>query len=95
MEPNHPLPEALIAGSGEVADRTLVARAQMGVDSSFEELVRRHQQKIYGLCYHLTSNHEDATDLAQDAFVKAWKALKSFKGDSSFCLLYTSDAADE
>ncbi len=84
MEPNHPLPEALIAGSGEVADRTLVARAQMGDDSSFEELVRRHQQKIYGLCYHLTSNHEDATDLAQDAFVKAWKALKSFKGDSSF-----------
>ena len=84
MEPNHPLPEALIAGSGEVADRTLVARAQMGDDSSFEELVRRYQQKIYGLCYHLTSNHEDATDLAQDAFVKAWKALKSFKGDSSF-----------
>lgn len=68
----------------EVADRTLVARAQLGDDSSYEELVRRYQQRIYGLCYHLTSNHEDATDLAQDAFVKAWKALRTFKGDSSF-----------
>ncbi|MBX3734733.1 MAG: sigma-70 family RNA polymerase sigma factor [Verrucomicrobiae bacterium] len=71
-------------GTPEVADRTLVARAQLGDDGSFEELIRRHQQRIYGLCYHLTSNHEDATDLAQDAFVKAWKALKAFKGDSSF-----------
>jgi len=68
----------------EVSDRTLVARAQLGDDRSYEELVRRYQQRIYGLCYHLTSNHEDATDLAQDAFVKAWRALRSFKGDSSF-----------
>lgn len=84
MEPNHPLTEAPTARLAEVADRTLVARAQLGDDSSYEELVRRYQQRIYGLCYHLTSNHEDATDLAQDAFVKAWKALRTFKGDSSF-----------
>ena len=84
MEPNQPLTEALTARLAEVDDRTLVARAQLGDDSSYEELVRRYQQRIYGLCYHLTSNHEDATDLAQDAFVKAWKALRTFKGDSSF-----------
>jgi RNA polymerase sigma factor (sigma-70 family) len=84
MEPNHPLTEAPTARLAEVDDRTLVARAQLGDDSSYEELVRRYQQRIYGLCYHLTSNHEDATDLAQDAFVKAWKALRTFKGDSSF-----------
>ncbi len=65
-------------------DRTLVARAKGGNDDSYEELVRRYQQRIYGLCYHLTSNHEDASDLTQEAFVKAWKALQSFKGDSSF-----------
>jgi RNA polymerase sigma factor (sigma-70 family) len=65
-------------------DRTLVARAKAGNDDSYEELVRRYQQRIYGLCYHLTSNHEDASDLTQEAFVKAWKALHSFKGDSSF-----------
>lgn len=84
MEPNHPLTEAPMARLADVADRTLVARAQLGDDSSYEELVRRYQQRIYGLCYHLTSNHEDATDLAQDSFVKAWKALRTFKGDSSF-----------
>lgn len=65
-------------------DRTLVAQAKSGVDDSYEELVRRYQPRIYGLCYHLTSNHEDASDLTQEAFVKAWKALRSFKGDSSF-----------
>jgi len=65
-------------------DRTLVAEAKAGDDGSYEELVRRYQPRIYGLCYHLTSNHEDASDLAQEAFVKAWKALRSFKGDSSF-----------
>ncbi|MBL9174807.1 MAG: sigma-70 family RNA polymerase sigma factor [Verrucomicrobiales bacterium] len=83
MEPIHPSAETA-SSSTEISDRTLVARAQMGNDSAFEELVRRYQQRIYGLCYHLTSNHEDATDLAQDAFVKAWKALRTFKGDSSF-----------
>lgn len=65
-------------------DRDLVARAKRGEEDSYEELVRRHQPRIYSLCYHLTSNHEDATDLTQEAFVKAWRALPSFKGDSSF-----------
>lgn len=84
MESLPPLASPLTTDSPEVGDRTLVARAQLGDDDSYEELVRRYQQRIYGLCYHLTSNHEDATDLAQDAFVKAWRALRSFKGDSSF-----------
>jgi RNA polymerase sigma-70 factor (ECF subfamily) len=65
-------------------DTPLVRRAQSGDEDAYEELVRRHQHRIYGLCYHLTSNHEDAADLAQDAMIKAWKALRSFKGDSSF-----------
>lgn len=74
---------ALVAD--EVAEvRKLVREAQAGDLSAYDELVRRHQERIYGLCYHMTSNHEDAHDLAQDAFVKAWQALKSFKGDASF-----------
>jgi len=72
------------ATPGGQDDRALVARSQAGDLDAFDELVQRYQQRIYGLCYHLTANHEDANDLAQETFVKAWKALRSFKGDSSF-----------
>lgn len=65
-------------------DLTLVRRAQGGDADAYDELVRRYQRQIYGVVYHMTSHHEDANDLTQEAFVKAWQALKSFKGDSSF-----------
>jgi RNA polymerase sigma-70 factor (ECF subfamily) len=65
-------------------DLSLVRRAQAGEQSAYDELVRRYQRQIYGVIYNMTSHHEDANDLTQDAFVKAWQALKSFKGDSSF-----------
>ena len=65
-------------------DLTLVRRAQSGDADAYDELVRRYQRQIYGVTYHMTSHHEDANDLTQEAFVKAWQALKSFKGDSSF-----------
>ncbi|HTI71305.1 MAG TPA: sigma-70 family RNA polymerase sigma factor [Candidatus Limnocylindria bacterium] len=78
-------PAAIKPGAEEVAEvRRLVAQAQGGDMTAFDSLVGRYQDRIYGLCYHLTSNHEEAADLAQDAFVKAWQALASFKGDASF-----------
>ena len=46
--------------------------------------MRRYQERIYSTLYHMTANHEDANDLAQEAFIKAFQALKSFKGTSSF-----------
>jgi len=61
-----------------------VRRAQAGDLAAYDQLVTHFQERIYGLCYHMTSNHEDAHDLAQDTFVKAWQALRNFKGDSSF-----------
>lgn len=61
-------------------DLTLVRRAQGGDVNAYDELVRRYQRQIYGVIYHMTSHHEDANDLTQEAFVKAWQALKSFKG---------------
>jgi RNA polymerase sigma-70 factor (ECF subfamily) len=62
----------------------LVRRAQRGDLSAYDDLVKRYQERIYATIYHMTSNHEDANDLAQDAFIKAFQALKSFKGGSSF-----------
>src|SRR5271157_1982844 len=62
----------------------LVRRAQRGDLAAYDELVKRYQERIYATVYHMTSNHEDANDLAQDSFIKAFQALKSFKGGSSF-----------
>jgi RNA polymerase sigma-70 factor (ECF subfamily) len=66
------------------AELELVKRAQQGELEAYDELVKRYQERIYATVYHMTSNHEDANDLAQDSFIKAFQALKSFKGGSSF-----------
>ena len=62
----------------------LVKRARRGDLAAYDDLVRRYQERIYATIYHMTSNHEDANDLAQEAFIKAFQALRSFKGGSSF-----------
>jgi RNA polymerase sigma-70 factor (ECF subfamily) len=62
----------------------LVKHARQGDLEAYDELVKRYQERIYATIYHMTSNHEDANDLAQEAFIKAYQALKSFKGGSSF-----------
>jgi RNA polymerase sigma factor (sigma-70 family) len=67
-----------------VQDLELVRRAQKGDLAAYDELIRRYQERIYATVYHMTSNHEDANDLAQETFIKGFQALKSFKGDSSF-----------
>jgi RNA polymerase sigma factor (sigma-70 family) len=72
------------AESGEIDDLTLVHRARGEDIVAYDELVRRYQERVYATVYHMTSNHEDANDLVQDTFIKAYRALKSFKGDSSF-----------
>ena len=65
-------------------EQVLVKRARQGDLGAYDELVRRYQERIYATVYHMTSNHEDANDLAQEAFIKGFQALKSFKGGSSF-----------
>ena len=64
--------------------RTLVRRAQGGDTAAFEQLVRQYQDKIYTLSYHLSGNQADAEDLAQEAFVKAYYALKGFRNEADF-----------
>ena len=66
------------------AEQELVRRARRGDLEAYDDLVRRYQERIYATIYHMTANHEDANDLAQDTFIKAYQALKSFKGGSSF-----------
>ena len=65
-------------------DMLLVQRSRNGDMSAYDDLIRRYQERIYATIYHMTANHEDANDLAQEAFIKAFQALKSFKGGSSF-----------
>ena len=65
-------------------DATLVRRAKRGDLDAYDDLVRRYQERIYATIYHMTAHHEDANDLAQETFIKAYKALSSFKGDSGF-----------
>jgi len=62
----------------------LVRRARRGDLTAYDDLVKRYQERIYATIYHMTGNHEDANDLAQESFIKAYSALKSFKGGSSF-----------
>lgn len=64
-------------------DRTLVELCLSGRRQAFDVVVERHRRQVYQLCYRHVGNHEDAADLAQDAFVRAFKGLKGFKGESS------------
>jgi RNA polymerase sigma factor RpoE len=68
----------------EIDDLILVRRAKKEDMRAYDVLVRRYQERIYATVYHMTSNHEDANDLTQETFIKAFRALRSFKGDSSF-----------
>ena len=70
--------------TADIPEGDLVRRARDGDISAYDDLVKRYQERIYATIYHMTSNHEDASDLAQEAFIKAFSALKSFKGGSSF-----------
>jgi RNA polymerase sigma-70 factor (ECF subfamily) len=62
----------------------LVRMAQRGDMASFEELVARYRDKIYGRAYSMMRHEEEALDLSQDAWVKGWQRLSQFHGESSF-----------
>jgi RNA polymerase sigma-70 factor (ECF subfamily) len=65
-------------------DQELVARTQAGDAAAFDQLVVKYAPRLYGLVYNMTSNHEDTNDLLQDVFSKAYKAIRGFRGKSSF-----------
>jgi RNA polymerase sigma factor (sigma-70 family) len=67
-----------------MTEQMLVEEAQLGNEEAFSQLVAANQHKVYAMTLRMTGNPEDAADLAQEAFLKAWKNLGSFQGGSAF-----------
>ncbi|MBW2251479.1 MAG: sigma-70 family RNA polymerase sigma factor [Deltaproteobacteria bacterium] len=65
-------------------DVELINAFKAGKKSAFDELVLRHKDRVFNLCYWFVGDYQDANDLAQDVFFKAFKALKSFRFESAF-----------
>jgi RNA polymerase sigma-70 factor (ECF subfamily) len=74
------------AGSPEEkqAEKLLIERARKGDVGAFDLLVRRYERNVYNTAYRMSGSYDDASDIAQEAFVRAWNNLKSFRGDSAF-----------
>jgi RNA polymerase sigma-70 factor (ECF subfamily) len=66
------------------AEGEAIAACQRGEREAFDALVVRYQRDIYRLCYRYVNNHEDANDLVQEVFLRAWRAIGRFRGQSRF-----------
>jgi RNA polymerase sigma-70 factor (ECF subfamily) len=75
--------EATLAQS-DVSELDLVKRCQSGDTEAFDELVTRYRTRVFGMIYNMVHNEQDAWDLAQESFLKAWKSIGRFRGQSSF-----------
>jgi RNA polymerase sigma-70 factor (ECF subfamily) len=67
----------------DLDERELVEACLGGQPRAFDVIVERHRRAVYLLCYRFVSNHEDASDLSQDVFLRAYRGLRSFRGQSS------------
>ncbi len=68
----------------ELTDTEIIKLVKAGEIEPFDELVRRHQIKIHDLCYKMVRNYDDAKDLAQETFIKAYRKIDKFGGRSKF-----------
>ncbi len=83
----HPESMALIQSKGteQVSDElALVQAAKAGDITAFEQLVKRYDRNVFRIAQHITQNREDAEDVVQDAFLKAYENLEQFQGNSKF-----------
>ena len=71
------------AALAELDEAQLVAACLAGQREAFDVIVERHRRTVYLLCYRFVGNHEDASDLSHDVFVRAYKGLQRFRGQSS------------
>jgi len=65
-------------------EKIFLKKSQEGDIASFEQLIARHQQKVYNIAYRMMGNEEDAKDAAQEALIKIYKSVSKFRGDSGF-----------
>src|SRR5580765_1475488 len=65
-------------------DERLVERFKRGDESAFEELVRRHRERVYRAAWRVAGDHAEADDLAQESFLRAYRSLAGFRGESRF-----------
>jgi RNA polymerase sigma-70 factor, ECF subfamily len=72
------------AAQDDVPELDLVRQAQAGDTEAFDQLVGRFRTRVFGMIYNMVHNEQDAWDLAQDSFLKAWKSISRFRGQSSF-----------
>src|SRR5947199_8825531 len=68
----------------DVSELDLVKRCQNGESGAFDQLVTRYRTRVFGMIYNMVHSEQDAWDLAQDSFLKAWKSIGRFRGQSSF-----------
>jgi RNA polymerase sigma-70 factor (ECF subfamily) len=73
-----------VAPHADASDPALVARVRAGEDAAFDELVARHQEKVYGIALRLTGNAADAEEILQDTFLAVYRKLSSFREQSKF-----------
>ena len=66
-----------------MSEEQLIRQAQQGDNSAFEQLLLAHQKKVYNLCLRMAANPDDALDLSQEAFIKAWRALGQYQFEAS------------
>ena len=67
-----------------MSEEQLIRRAQAGDNDAFEALLRLHEKRVYNLCLRMCANADDALDLSQEAFLKAWRALGQYQFEASF-----------
>lgn len=78
----------------DYVDRDLVAAAKAGDTAAFDQLISRHQERVFATAYHMLSNTDDAADVQQEVFVRAWTHLRGFRGESSFATWLTRIAVN-
>lgn len=65
-------------------EKAIIERCKQGDLAAFNELVKKYEKQVYNFAYRLTGNYDDANDIAQEAFLRVYNAIGSFRGDASF-----------